>query len=104
MVSELEKQFDEAMMRIYVRAKKEANYNAVRYLQMLHDNRGLATAQLLVLADKPSEGYTAQWERKRLDLTVEALVLQAEWQPLFADQPELLERARERLTAYGYKV
>jgi hypothetical protein len=103
MALDLEASFDDAMMRIYVRAKKETGYNATRYLQMLHDHRGLETARILVLADQPSEGYTELWERGRLDLTVEALVLQTEWQPLFAQEPELLERARRRLTDYGYK-
>jgi hypothetical protein len=103
MASDLERRFDEAMMRIYVRAKTEVGYNAARYLQMLHDYRGLETARLLVLAAQPSEGYTALWERGRLDLTVEALVLQAQGQPLFAQEPELLERARRRLIDYGYR-
>jgi hypothetical protein len=103
MVSDLESRFDEAMMQIYIHAKTEARYTATRYLQMLHDHRGLETARILVLADQPSEGYTALWERGRLDLTVEALVLQPEWQSLFAQEPELLERARRRLTEYGYK-
>jgi hypothetical protein len=103
MALNLEASFDEAMMRIYVRAKSEVGYNATRYLQMLHDLRGLETARMLVLADQPSEGYTALWERGRLDLTVEALVLQSEWQPLFGEEPELLERARRRLSDYGYK-
>lgn len=102
MASDLEARFDEAMMQIYVRAKTEVRYNAARYLQMLHDHRGLETARLLVLADQPSEGYTALWERGRLDLTVEVLVLQPEWQPLFVEEPELLDRARRRLTDYGY--
>ncbi len=51
MGSDLEARFDEAMMQIYLRAKKEVGYNATRYLQMLHDHRGLDTAHLLVLAD-----------------------------------------------------
>jgi hypothetical protein len=95
--------FDAAMMRIYVRARDEVGYNATRYLQMLHDHRGMETARILVNATQPSEGYTALWERGRLDLTVEALVLQPEGQALFAQEPELLERARRRLAEYGYK-
>jgi hypothetical protein len=78
MASDLEARFDKAMLRIYRRAKTEVGYNATRYLQMLHNHRGLETARLLVLADQPSEGYTALWEQGRLDLTVEALVLQPE--------------------------
>lgn len=100
---DLEALFDDAMMQIYVRARNETGYNATRYLQMLNDNRGLDTARTLVLANNASEGYTALWERGRLDLTVEALVLQPQWQPLFADEPELLARARQRLTDYKYK-
>jgi hypothetical protein len=94
--------FDAAMMRIYVRARDEVGYNATRYLQMLHDHRGVETARILVNAVQPSEGYTALWERGRLDLTVEALVLQPEWQAFFAQEPGLLERARRRLADYGY--
>ena len=47
-----------------------------------------------------SEGYVALWERKRLDLTVEALILADEWLPLFGE-PER-EIARTRLAQYGY--
>ncbi len=97
-----EKAFDAAMMDIYVRALEEADYKATRYLEMLHDHRGLETARLLIYADKPSDGYTALWERGRLDLTVEALVVQPKWQTLFAQEPELLNKANKRLAEYKY--
>jgi len=102
MISELELRFDSAMMLIYTRARSEAKYTATRYLQMLNDNRGIATAQSLIRATTPSEGFTALWERKRLDLTVEALVLQHEWAPLFEEEPDLLVLARKRLAIYEY--
>jgi hypothetical protein len=102
MASDIEQQFDVAMMNIYHRARKEARYNATRYLQMLHEQRGLRTAQTLLYASQVSEGYTALWERKRLDLTVEALVLQPEWRDLFT--AEELEIARQRLQHYAYVV
>jgi hypothetical protein len=90
------------MMNIYHRARKEAGYNATRYLQMLHDQGGVGTAQTLLHATQVSEGYTALWERKRLDLTVEALALQPEWRELFT--PEELDIARQRLQQHGYQV
>ena len=102
MISELELRFDSAMMLIYTRARSEAKYTATRYLQMLNDNRGIATAQSLIRATTPSEGFTALWERKRLDLTVEALVLQHGWAPLFEEEPDLLVLARKRLAIYEY--
>jgi hypothetical protein len=102
MASDTEQRFNAAMMNIYHRARKEAGYNATRYCRMLHDQGGLGTAQTLLHATQVSEGYTALWERKRLDLTVEALVLQSEWQELFT--PEELDIARQRLQQYGYQV
>ncbi len=99
-LSELEAQFDAAMMNIYRGALNECGYRATRFLQMLYDHRGLETARILLHASNVSDGYVALWERKRLDLTVEALILGSEWCPLFSDQE--LEIARKRLADYGY--
>ena len=86
---------------IYRRAKSEAGYNATRYLQMLEEHRGLETARILLHAPNVSDGYTALWERKRLDLTVEALILHDKWHLLFSDQER--EIARKRLKEYQYE-
>ena len=98
--STVEVQFDAAMMNVYQRALKECHYNATRFLHMLHEHRGLGTARILLHAVGVSDGYVALWERNRLDLTVEALVLQTEWHPLFSAQER--EIARTRLAEYGY--
>src|ERR1700676_622798 len=101
MTTDLEDLFDRAMMDIYRRAKTEANYNAARYFQMLMDHRGLETARILLHAAGVSEGYTALWERGRLDLTVEALILDhPEYHPLFTDEERAI--ARRRLEDYKY--
>ena len=101
MPDDLQSRFDAAMMDVYRRARDEANYDAHRFLQMLHEHRGLRTAQMLVDSPTVSQGYTALWERNRLDLTVESLILQPEWQRLFTD--EQLGIARERLREYGFE-
>ena len=85
MPTEAESLFNEAMLNIYRRAKAEAGYNATRFLNMVVEHGGLETARYLLHAATVSEGYTALWERKRLDLTVEAMILQPEWQALFSD-------------------
>lgn len=55
------------------------------------------------LQSKPSAGYTALYELGRLELTVEAMVLETpEWRELFTDDE--LKRARRRLTQYCYQV
>lgn len=101
MSSKLLSRFDNAMHNIYKRAKDEAGYTASIFLDMIYKNGGLVTAKQLINATKPSDGYTALYERGRLDLTVEAVVLEDElWHSLFTS--EELKRARKRLKDYGY--
>lgn len=98
----VETQFDRAMLEVYHRARDEAGYNATIFLQMLMDNKGVRTAKTLINAAKPSDGYTALYMRGRLDLTVEALVIEdGRWHQLFTDDE--LMRARRRLKEYRYE-
>ncbi len=97
----LSKQFDAAMFDIYRRAESEAGYNATIFLGMLNDRGGLSTAKYLINSAKPSDGYTNLYERGRLDLTVEAMVVEnAKWHALFTSDE--LHKARRRLMAYNY--
>ncbi len=90
----LETQFTGAMFEIYRRAKREVDYTASRFHQMVSENGGLATALQLIHDPHPSEGYTALWERKRLDLTVEAMILDPKWDELFSDNDRNAAKAR----------
>jgi hypothetical protein len=94
-------EFTEAMVDIYRNAKRKANYDAKVFIGMVAERGGLDTALYLIRSHKPSDGYTALYERGRLDLTVEALVMSGEWDDLFSEQDRSL--ARERLRAYGYR-
>src|SRR6266480_7924576 len=98
MPTEAERNFHEAMLGIYRRAKSEAGYTATRFLGMVVERGGLETARYLLHAEKVSDGYTALWERGRLDLTVEAIILQPEWRDLFSEIER--EIARRRLAEY----
>jgi hypothetical protein len=93
--------FDEAMFEIYRRAKSEAGYTASVFFNMVMKQGGLATAKFLINSKDASVGYTRLYERGRLDLTVEATILDNEkWHGLFT--PDELERAAKRLQSYGY--
>jgi hypothetical protein len=87
------------MRALYDRAKSEADYNASIFLRMLGEHGGLETARRLVLSSQPSDGFTQLWLKGRLDLTVESLVLEPQFEPLFDE--EMRDHARERLRAYG---
>lgn len=101
-MADLTKQFDAAMLDVYLRAKTEANYTASEFHNMLARQGGLATAKQLINASKPSEGYTRLYERGFLNLTVEAVVVEnPRWHPLFSEDE--IDKARSRLDDYGYK-
>ena len=80
----LAREFHAAMLQIYERARDEADYNATRFLLMVHERGGLATARHL-LAQPPSDGFTSLFEKGRLDLAVESLIQRPEFRPLFSD-------------------
>lgn len=95
-------QFDNAMMNIYNRALAEANYRASLFLNMLYQHRGLETARRLINSSTVSDGYTALWELGRLDLAVEALIVENPiWHELFTS--EELEICERRLREYHYE-
>jgi hypothetical protein len=102
MPTELKGQFHEAMLEIYRRAKADAGYNATRFLGMVSEQGGYEAARTLIHSSSVSDGYTALWERKHLDLTVEALILKPEWHDLFSEVERNI--ARERLAEYGYDL
>ena len=93
-----EKLFDAAMLRIYDVAGQEVGYWATRYLQLVRRRGGLDAARYLLAQRVTSDGYARLREAGRLDLTVEALVLQPEFAPLFTSAE--LSTARNRLQAF----
>lgn len=97
-----EDEFHQAMLRIYHQAKKHCNYNATRFYQMVNEKGGLAAARVLLASQEPQSGLTTLLECGRLDLSMEALVIDPRFEPLFSEEER--EAARERLVAYGYEV
>jgi len=68
---------------------------------MVNEYGGVETAHLL-LAKDPADGFTKLWEKGRLDLSVEALVLKPQFAPLFDEATR--QRARKRLADFRYKA
>ena len=95
----LERAFHRALLEIARRSGSEAGYSSPLLFRMLTEHGGLATARSLLAARSISDGFAALWERKRLDLTVEAVVLRPEFVDLF-DREELAT-ASLRLADHG---
>jgi 5-methylcytosine-specific restriction enzyme A len=96
----LELAFHERMRQIHEQAKEECGYHATRFLQKVNADGGLQTARKLLSSTGYSEGLTRLWEEKRLDISMEATVLQEPWCELFT--PEELSTARKKLDDLGY--
>jgi hypothetical protein len=92
--------FDKAMHQIYENALSDCGYRATRFLNLVNQIGGIEAARHLLRSDVHPEGLTALWEHGRLDLSMEALVLQEQWSAIFsADE---LKLARRRLQKLGY--
>lgn len=92
--------FGKEILGLYERSKNEAGYTPSALLSMLSDLGPLGTARKLLAAPAVSDGFANLWDKGRLDLTVEALVLQPRFAPLFTE--EELGRARTRLEQFGH--
>lgn len=99
-----EQRFDAEMLDVYRQAKRQAGYNAVRFLQMLGEYGGVETAHRLLRPPVAavSDGFTELHLRGYPNLTVEALVLRFEFTTLlFSDEER--DIARQRLAQIAYK-
>lgn len=88
------------MLDIYTLAGRSTGYWAGYFLRTVRTRGGLATARLLLEEKGTSTGFERLKEEGRLDLSMEALVLRAEFRPLFT--PAEISKAVERLAAHGY--
>ena len=95
--SQLERDFHDAMLGIYHAALKlKPPYPATYFRRMVLERGGRQTASDLLATGEPSSGFTELYLRdKRLDLSVEYLVLTKPWRDLFTENQ--LEVARKRL-------
>lgn len=98
-MSDLEQAFHQEMVRTYQEAVK-IGYRPARFMQMLSDNSGIETARIILAQPNITDGFTTLFEKKRLDLAVEALVLKPEYAALFSDDERA--HARTRLAEVGY--
>ena len=87
------------MLRIYEDATT-FGYYPTYFLGMVQELGGVAAAKQLLKGSDISDGLTRLWEEERLDISMEALILQEPWRSLFNDAE--LNRARRRLEDLGY--
>ncbi|MCH8878047.1 MAG: hypothetical protein IIA89_14715 [Chloroflexi bacterium] len=94
--------FHREMLNTYEQAKTECKYTANRFMQMVAELGGVATAKRLLATSTPSDGFTTLWECERLYLTVEFAVLKKEFASLFSDDERAT--AKQRLLDYRFNL
>jgi hypothetical protein len=95
----LEKAFEDAMLDT-AEVSRRYNYNPTYFVQMVHEHGGVGTAKRLLANSAPQTGLFRLQELDRLDISMEAIVLQKQFQSLFTE--EELAEARRRLEALNY--
>jgi hypothetical protein len=95
---DLEAQLHEEMIAIYYQGGREIGYWARRYLQKVRKVGGLQAAKgWLKPKSNSTSGLQRLAEKKRLDLSLEALVLRKPWSTLFT--AEELQVAQQRINS-----
>ncbi len=85
----------------HVQAIQDHVYRPTYFIQVMNE-RGAYEAACQVIHDQVlPQGFSTLFQANRLDLTIEAFVLQPEWAALF--EPQTLRLARDRLAALGYE-
>jgi len=95
----LEEEFTRALEGT-VEAAKARNYNPTYFMQMLGEHGGVETAKRLLAGKEPQTGLFELYHRELLHESMEAVVLQDKFRPLFTEK-ELVE-AHRRLEELGY--
>jgi len=94
---------DEAFTEFLRQKADEAaalGYRPTQFKQMLNMQGGEATVRQLLSKGQPTDGFRRLWELGRLDLSVEALVVESRWRS-FIDAALLL-KAEKLLQQSGY--
>ncbi|MFV8230240.1 GmrSD restriction endonuclease domain-containing protein [Mycolicibacterium fortuitum] len=101
-ISDVEAEFAQRMKAVYDRGRSEAGYNASYFLSMLSQYGPQETAHKLLASPAISDGFAELWERGRLDLTVEALVVEPQFAELFSEDE--IDNARRRLDKFRNSI
>lgn len=90
----LERSFESAVRRLAAQMGRAVGFRS-RGLKRRLDSRGPVDAvRSIVLKERGSKGFALLWVLNRLDLTLEALVIQARWSALFSEEEKAVSRQR----------
>lgn len=95
-------------MNFEVRVKKAVQemivlgYKPKAFMSMIFQHGTVGAVKMLINSSKVPDGFTRLWEMRRLDLSMENIIQEAEWRDLFSDDE--IKKARKRLLEYNYEA
>lgn len=96
MTSQLERDFHTAMLGVYTTIQAVAQYNARKFHILVRKSGGLRAARILLRDDKITDGLMVLHKASSLDASMEHLVLQPRWKPLFTERELLMAKSKLR--------
>ncbi|ELU9052079.1 hypothetical protein ACX02_23900 [Vibrio parahaemolyticus] len=102
MIEPLEEQFHAEMLKVYESGVRLIPpFRATRFLGLVNRIGGKAAADQLLATPNPSTGFAELFLRGReaLKLSVEYVILQERWHPLFSEEQRTI--AKKRLESVG---
>jgi hypothetical protein len=100
----LKHEFHAAMKHLCDRMTRELGYRPTVLLDMLEKLNGVKAAKMLLRKREVSAGFIYVYERGRPDLTVEALILEEKWDPLFTQKQREIARRRLDECRQNYEI
>lgn len=99
----IEQDFIAAMLALHEKAKSEIHgYNPTKFLQLIKEFGGIHAAKILINVKGVPEGLRVLWEKKRLDLSTEALIVEnPKYHQLFTEAE--IKLAKTKLITLGYQ-
>ena len=77
-------------------------YRPTRFLQMVEEQGGVNAAKALLAPGRVPDGFSTLWEKNRLDISVEYVVLDPRWRSLFTLGE--LQEAQRRLDEVNWET
>ncbi len=81
--SGLLEEFEAAMINVCEQVQATTGYTATKYLQLINEYGGFEAARQLLQKEVFSDGLTVLWEKGCLNLSMERMILDRKWRPLF---------------------
>jgi hypothetical protein len=93
---DFEKRISSAM-----REMSNLKYKPKAFMAMVAEFGAVNAVKKVVNSNDITEGFTRLWELKRLDLSMENIIQEAEWENLFTEEER--QKSKRRLAEYGFK-